>query len=175
LANTYANTLKFVNKSKYLKLRRLMSRLLDGELNLDEREQFIQFLKENKQGRQFYLQNLAMESVLQWEAVSDGETAAIPHVQTSNPQEETIIPWNRVVLNRPLQIARNWLAGAAAAALAFGLWTTTSRNHSPREKPQDTTIARDMHPLKTETTEMDGQTVASIYFRFSSEEDTPEG
>ena len=152
-----------------------MSSLLDGELSPDERKQFIHLLKENKHGRQFYLQNLTMESVLQWEAVSNGETAAIPHVKTSIPQEDSIIPWPRAVLDSPLLMARNWLAGAAAAALAFGLWATTSRNHSSREKPQDTTIARDIHPLKTETTEMDGQTVASIYFQFSSEEDRPEG
>jgi hypothetical protein len=164
-----------VNKTEYLKLRRLMSSLLDRELNPDEREQFIQLLKGNKHGRQFYLQNLAMESVLQWEAVSNGETAAIPHIKTSIPQEDAIISWNRAVLDSPLLIARNWLAGAAAAALAFGLWVTTSWNHSSREKPQDTTITRDIHPLKTETTEMDGQTVASIYFRFSSKEDRPEG
>ena len=152
-----------------------MSVMFDGELNPDEREQLIQLLKENKHGRQFYLQNLAMESVLQWEAVSNRETATITHVKASIPQEDTIIPWNRAVFDSPLLIARNWLAGAAAAALAFGLWVTTSWNHSSQEKPQDTTIARDMHPLKTETTEMDGQTVASIYFQFSSEEDRPEG
>ncbi|MBT5691673.1 MAG: hypothetical protein HOI65_11235 [Opitutae bacterium] len=164
-----------MNKSEYIKLRRLMSSLLDGELNPNERAQFIQLLKENKQGRQFYLQNQAMESILQWESVTNAETASISYVNTPTTQEAPIIPWPRVLIDRPLLIARNWLAGAAAAAIAVGLWVTTSRTHSTQEKPLDTNIALDIHPLKTETTEMDGQTVASIYFQFSSEENRPEG
>ena len=163
-----------MEQSEHLQLRRLTSALLDDVLVPEDRDRLVLLLKEYKQARRVYLRNLAMESALQWDAAPAREAIVAKQLETYSSKEK-IVPWNSAVINSPWKVARNWLVGTVAAALAVGLWVTSSWNRSPAEKPPVPTVAQDLKPMKTETQEIGGQTVASVYFQFNAEEDAPEG
>lgn len=172
-ANTLSETIgNSVEQSNQRQLRRLTSALLDNVLEPEDRDRLVSLLKGSQPARRVYLQNLAIESALQWEAASAEEATAAQTVHS--PAEEKIVPWHRTVSENPFLTARNWLAGAAAAVLAFGLWVTGSLNRAPETSPEPS-VAQDLQPINTEIQEVEGHTVASIYFRFDNEKDAPEG
>ena len=161
-----------MDKSDQQQLRRLTSALLDNVLEPDSRESLVSLLKNSPQARRVYLHNLLAESALQWETASAKDSTRAQTVST--PLESKIIPWYRTVYTNPLQVARNWVAGAIAAALAFAFWVTSSPNRASSDAPE-TPVVQDLQPIKTETQNVEGHTVASMYFRFDPSSETPEG
>ena len=161
-----------MDESDQLQLRRLTSALLDNVLEPDSRESLVSLLKSSPQARRVYLHNLLAESVMQWETASANESTRAQPVST--PIESTILPWYRTVYTNPLQVARNWVAGAIAATLAFAFWVTSSPNRASSDVPE-IPLAQDLQPIKTETQNVEGHTVASMYFRFDPSKEGPEG
>ena len=161
-----------MDESDQLQLRRLTSALLDNVLEPDSRESLVSLLKSSPQARRVYLHNLLAESVMQWETASANESTRAQPVST--PIESKILPWYRTVYTNPLQVARNWVAGAIAATLAFAFWVTSSPNRASSDVPE-IPLAQDLQPIKTETQNLEGHTVASMYFRFDPSNEGPEG
>jgi len=142
-------------------LRRLISSLLDGDLTQEQHSELITLLKSDKSARKVYLQALALETQLHWQ---HGHSAAT----ISAPRENNVIqgPWTKV---------RKILAGTAAAAVAFGAWTATTKKHNqPTAPEQPTTIADDSEPLRMETVVENGRTTAHVYFQFTDQDKLPE-
>ncbi len=109
---------------------------------------------------------------MQWETASANESTRAQPVST--PIESKIVPWYRTVYTNPLQVARNWVAGAIAATLAFAFWVTSSPNRASSDAPE-IPVAQDLQPIKTETQNVEGHIVASMYFRFDPSNEGPEG
>ena len=161
-----------MDESDQLQLRRLTSALLDNVLEPDSRESLVSLLKNSPQARRVYLHILLAESAMQWETASANESTRTQPVST--PIESKIVPWYRTAYTNPLQVARNWVAGAIAATLAFAFWVTSPANRASSDAPE-IPIAQDLQPIKTETQNMEGHTVASMYFRFDPISEGPEG
>ena len=161
-----------MDESDQLQLRRLTSALLDNVLEPDSRESLVSLLKSSPQARRVYLHILLAESAMQWETASANESTRAQPVST--PIESKIVPWYRTAYTNPLQVARNWVAGAIAATLAFAFWFTSSPNRASSDAPE-IPVAQDLQPIKTETQNVEGHTVASMYFRFDPSNEGPEG
>jgi ferric-dicitrate binding protein FerR (iron transport regulator) len=143
------------------KLRRLVSRLLDGDLTPGQHKELEHVLKSDPSARKTYLNCLAIETQLHWQ-----------HWKSSN--HNAALETRDNVIQGPWTRARKMLAGAAAAAVAAGAWVTTNPGKKVIQPETPATVAEDSTPILTETVHENGKTTAYLYFRMDDSGDFPE-